>query len=429
MVLGRAREWLNKYGARPPASHELASAVENAFKQVAGKKSKLGEQDKHVVETWKEAPILQKASLSSAEKLLEAIRCRRKVNPKVQRWAKNMRRRASGYQARGTTLLPSRLQRALLASPPQGQPRKNLLKRPAAWGSDAPAINKEGAVAYKPVQTAVGVVQLTPWSVVDWVYQALVDVVSILQKCLGVNARFDARGRLEEKLAALGEVVLFWGTHLGSLRQQAMMAWDYDADLAVFLRPGVDMKEIWSLASSQLERLGYRCVQFVDSRSFQKFRVCPPDPLAWNPWKELYSEVVESKIGGGRPAVIRKTASLRRQGAVAQKPHGSNCIDVEVYWPTEGKQLMIQGSKPFPVKPADLFPTTRAIFGPLVFKMPARPEVLLREYGKDCLAVRRAKTISKKGKTTGYTDVPEDVRHSSWPKCPILRCPPSMVAD
>ena len=34
----------------------------------------------------------------------------------------------------------------------------------------------------------------------------------------------------------IGQVGLFWGSHLGSLRSQAMISWDYDADIAVLLQ-------------------------------------------------------------------------------------------------------------------------------------------------------------------------------------------------
>ena len=75
----------------------------------------------------------------------------------------------------------------------------------------------------------------------NWVYQALLDVVSILERLLGQGS-FDQTGRWSG--GGCGEVLLFWGSHLGAVRGQAMIAWDYDGDLAVFMKPGASFEQL-----------------------------------------------------------------------------------------------------------------------------------------------------------------------------------------
>ena len=65
---------------------------------------------------------------------------------------------------------------------------------------------------------------------------------SVLQDELGCHGRFHADGNFRSldshELASGGQVCAFWGTEMGSRRDQAMIAWDYDVDLAVFIRFG-----------------------------------------------------------------------------------------------------------------------------------------------------------------------------------------------
>ena len=85
--------------------------------------------------------------------------------------------------------------------------------------------------------------QYTPQTVVNWIYQAIVDVMARIQSCFPPGGRFSASGEYFDKNGARtagGEVVLFWGSELGSRREQSLIAWDYDADLAVFVTHDVD---------------------------------------------------------------------------------------------------------------------------------------------------------------------------------------------
>ena len=98
-----------------------------------------------------------------------------------------------------------------------------------------------------------------------------------------------------------GEVLLFWGSHLGSLREQGLISWDYDADLVVF-HHSHDFDTIANLAKEQLAKMNYACTQ----HSTQKFRVAPMEPAAWAPYQELYQEVRERNRGLGRAALCKK---------------------------------------------------------------------------------------------------------------------------
>ena len=51
-----------------------------------------------------------------------------------------------------------------------------------------------------------------------------------------------------------GQVMLFWGSHVGSIRERALNAWDYDAYLAVFYHED-DFALIWNSAKRQLQHL------------------------------------------------------------------------------------------------------------------------------------------------------------------------------
>ena len=62
------------------------------------------------------------------------------------------------------------------------------------------------AIAYVPCKTANGVIPLTPPSVANWLYQAVVDTMGVLQSLLG-DGKFTADGRLVPG-SGLGEAVL-----------------------------------------------------------------------------------------------------------------------------------------------------------------------------------------------------------------------------
>ena len=257
-----------------------------------------------------------------------------------------------------------------------------------------------------------GSVPFTPQFVVDWLYQALLDTVRVLEGILGTVC-YDARG-MPAVGGGWGQVVLFWGTHLGSLREQALIAWDYDVDLAVFYH-GKDFEYAWKLCKAQLGHMNYVCTQ----HSAHKFRVAPPNPATWSPWRELYQETRENNPRLNRAELNKTTGSRWRQGVRAKQPHGSNCVDIEIYRVQPDTPLKLFGSKPIPSLPSNIFPTAVGVFGPLQFAIPRTPSMLLAEYGKDCLQRRKVKLKTKAGHTAVWGTVVENTRHAAWPAIPL----------
>ena len=88
---------------------------------------------------------------------------------------------------------------------------------------------------------SLATVPLTPNEVATWVHQCLVDVFVTLRNICG-EAAFDKHGLPTEP--GLADIALLFGSHLGSVRDQAMIAWDYDADVGIFFRGSVRIASI-----------------------------------------------------------------------------------------------------------------------------------------------------------------------------------------
>jgi len=260
---------------------------------------------------------------------------------------------------------------------------------------------------------------LTPDVVVNWLYQAVVDVMTAWTNELGVG-KFDKAGNCPGR----GEITVWWGTHLGCVRDQAMIAWDYDADLAIFLSSAVGDREfhmMWSVVVAKLKTLSHRCVMHTP---LKKLHVCPPAPLAWSPFKELYQQERERNTGKSRCELVKATSALFKAGKRARAPHGSNCIDIDVYRVKPGKDLTLQGSTKFSVPLDDLFPTTVGVFGPLMVTRPRSAAPLLKEYGANCLKERYVKVIDSGGRAhcnKVLISRSDEIRHTAWPTLPLTR--------
>ena len=299
-----------KYGGRPAATSKLGIRVARAGNAVD-----------HLLEGY---PTLSSPTEKRASKFLVALSKGQSLTP-FNAWSKYMRLRVN--------LKKSSLSDALFANVrEQGRPIKRLLN---AKRSQTPELRRrsqyEQEVASKgglavvqgrgseesSSQAAVGAhpaayrrqamprhceeicgqggMPYTPQFVVDWLYQCVLDTVRVLEAILGVVS-YSAEGY--PLGAGAGQVMLFWGSHLGSIREQALIAWDYDVDLAVFYHED-DFALIWNSAKRQLQHLGYVCTQ----HSAQKYRVAPKNPAAWHPYQELYQETREKKQSLSRAAL------------------------------------------------------------------------------------------------------------------------------
>ena len=130
-----------------------------------------------------------------------------------------------------------------------------------------------------------------------------------------------------------GEVMLWRRSHLGSARDQGLIAWDYDADLAVVHVPGCDaVQELHS--AKKIEMLGYHCTP----RSMATKR--PP-----------------------------------QEGKTATSPHGSTCVDIEMYEVSPNNAVKVRGTTTFSLALKHLFPTASGVFGPLRCRAPSTVRV------------------------------------------------------
>ena len=329
-----------------------------------------------------ELVLLGDSTIKRADQFLNAV-LQGKSTSSFSAWTARSRNRLD--------LKESMLSRAIAACNSPGRPPNRSLRNASDSKHHNPQIQQNMDIKK---QTAVGVIPYTPQVVVNWLYQALVDVVVALQAVLGTS-KFNQQGRLEHMVgecAGVGEVLLWWGTHLGSVREQAMIAWDYDVDLVVFVAAGTDIDMIWGAVCQPLAAHGYNMCK----HSSFKFRVSPSDPLAWVP---LESHVEDT----------------------AKKPHDSNCIDVEFYHVHPEEEMKIQGTQPFYLAPNKVFPTELGVFGPVSMPIPCTTDALQIEYGmtwRSCLA----KIRSAGGGTCTWVEVPVgiSVRRAVWP-CVCLR--------
>ena len=270
------------------------------------------------------------------------------------------------------------------------------------------------------VPTPAGDVLFMTPNVANWLYQAFVDVLTGFQTALDGGGAFDASGAYLTKAGAPasgGEIVAWWGTEVGSRRDQSIIAWDYDVDFAVFVTPDMDVGSLWRRVSRVLRPLGLRATQH---KKF-KFRVGPTKPIVWHEWRELYQETREQNMSLPRPRLIQTTASLWRRGQRAARPHGVNCGDIEVYVVRPDHDLRItEATKPFWAPTKSLFPIVEGALGPLRVPLPRTPIALDKEYGNRWRHTYVAKVIHGSGArevtlTKGY-------RRAVWPSAPLVRC-------
>ena len=119
---------------------------------------------------------------------------------------------------------------------------------------------------------------------------------------------------------------------------------------------------------------------FCHDRDF-KYRICPPQPLAYGDWRERYQGARVANPGITRAGLTKIASESRRRGKPIEAPSGSNCLDLEVYTVKPDHHLTIRGTKKIKVPCADVFPLVEGIFGPLRIPLPRTPCILDAEYG------------------------------------------------
>ena len=265
-------------------------------------------------------------------------------------------------------------------------------------------------------------IPFTPQPVVDWLYQVLAIALEMIQGKLGTRAWFRESGLYagDDNLATHGgQLAAFWGTELGARREQSLVAWDYDIDLAAFITPGLDFDCIWCEVKEFLEPLGLHLI--CHTPGF-KYRIAPQHPLAFDDWKERYHLARLENPGKARGVLNKIASESRKKNEPLQSPTGTNCLDLEVYSILPGHTITIQGSSKIPVSCEHVFPLVEGIFGPLRIPLPASPRILDAEYGSQWRHVRVAKVIGSNGKSHSVTVETQQIRRCAWPSKPIIGC-------
>ena len=106
------------------------------------------------------------------------------------------------------------------------------------------------------------------------------------------------------------------------------------------------------------------------------------------------------------------------------RPHGCNCVDLEVYVVKPNKKIRIKATKPFELSPSDIFPVVEGILGPLRVPVPKTPAALNGEYGTGWPKENKIKICQGQGCRTIDLGQPVAaiVRRQIWPDCPLQRC-------
>ena len=407
---GELQSFFDEYGCRPADSSSLGSRVKSLVikKPVAGG---LDDTRKKMAET----PLLQTRMQKQVDAFLKDWRSG--STKKLLKWGSW----AATYRFRSSPRAPSAFASALASMKGAGQSRKVTLKNAAAAVGASEEVERSSPVPIVNKSTTSGMtVPMTPACVVQWLYQAVVDIMGAFTAVFG-EAKFDQHGRPTG--SGLSDLTLFWGSHLGAVRDQAMIAWDYDADLALFLSSAVgdaNFLRLWKVVAGKLQLLGYRCTMHGN---LKHLRVSPLDPLAWSPYRELYHETYSKCKGKDRPFLLKTTARRWRQGLRASAPLGSNCVDIDIYKISPGSKRPLHitdGKTSFSLAVDKLLPTAVGVFGPLMLPLPRSNAPLFEMYGANCLTSRKVKV--QVGMGTKMQDLKDNsIRRYAWPSQPLSR--------
>ena len=403
------QSFLHEYGFKLPVSTAIGADMHRIVSA--------GGDDEAVRAEFEAAPTLRMRSLTSAKKFLKAWRdgkgCER-----FGGWLAQFRHRTADVE-----LLPSSLS-AAVACHKEAATRRNAeaVELEHAAMPCAGTYDSDGGCAHVLVKSPAGEVPFMPQPVADWLYQAGADVVVVVQRLLDGGGAFNAEGEYKTKegrSAEGGEIVGFWGTEIGSRREQAVLSIDYDMDFAIFITPGLNFASLWQQATRVLQPSGLRLIEHDPGK---KYRVCPKKPLAFAPAKEMYQQVREDNPGLSRGKLMKLFGKLWKAGQRAHHPHGANCVDIEVYTVRPKKDIHIRGTKTFGVRLSECFPVVEGVLGPLRIPLLNTPKVLDREYGSQWRRSRVLKAIQPSGCVQIRKWNDPCWRRGVWPAVPLQRC-------
>ena len=315
------------------------------------------------------------------------------------------------------------------------KPREKVVMRtPRNTPTAAYVTNPNSSVAYTTPLSATGVGTSVhhwlPQEAADWLYQATLYTMPLLQALLGTNKAFDSTGRyLDHKgrPASGGQLAAFYGTECGSRRDRALIAHDTDVDFEAFVTPDFDFHAVWGVAKPLLEAVDLVC---TITRPGKYYRISPSRPLAFNDWTEWKHEVRQQPGSTGLShAAVSAAAKLKKvKGNPPAQPIGPHFIDIGVKVVVPNQPILISGdtaasgANSFRVDPNNLFPIVEGFFGPLRIPLPRTGAVLDHEYGKAWRFKRAVKSATGK-----YHCVLRSAdRHAIWPAVPLYGCPAYM---
>jgi hypothetical protein len=293
------------------------------------------------------------------------------------------------------------------------------------------AYHCSGHVAFMlPTIAPASAIRFTPQPVVNWLYTGLARAIMALQIHLGTVARFNREGHFIDDAtsspASGGQVCAVWGTEIGARREQALIAWDYDIDLAVFKTPDCDFSKVWLGVQDSMKDLG---LCFVEHEIGKKFRIAPKHCLAFEYPQERRHDAKKRLAGQSRSALCQAARMARLRHEALPNPTGINCVDIEVYSVAaikpgaNVKALVVQGSQAITLTPSAIFPFVERIFGPLRVPLPSTPAMLDAEYTSDWREKREIKTV-KGNSACKYAGVPVGAKLSAQPNILMLGCTP-----
>ena len=232
-----------EFGCAPPASNPYSSAMTAV--------------DEHL-------RVVHQETITKATQFLRAFRMNA-LTADQRQWAAQMRKRK--YIA-----ATSSFGRALAASKESGV-RKVIAMGGLNLESDA-TMDLTGPLAVVQEAFPVGTVSFIPQAAADFLYQLLAEVVMASHAVLGRGA-FDEIGQFrapDGSIVSGGQLAVVWGTELGARREQSMLAYDYDLDIAVFLTPDISPSSFYVQLQGVLQSLPLHFVEY-NRDGHAKFRI------------------------------------------------------------------------------------------------------------------------------------------------------------